>query len=172
MCQDELDGLYINLYNRTTLESWFTLNVALRLRLRQQRNVHQFLHLLILRKMSVHVRIFITTSCCIRLKHMAINAIPSIRYIEHSMKLSSMTVPELVRNPVKVPVLGLVPVPRLVSVPGPVMLLPGTKSPNPMVLRDMKQKYDPSKNSHDSHFENSMAPPDTYLGRKINKQQY
>lgn len=88
------------------------------------------------------------------------------------MKLSSMTVPELVRNPVNVPVLGLVPVPGLVSVPGPVMLLPGTKSPNPMVLSDMKQKYDPSKNSQDSHFENSMAPPDTYLGRKINKQQY
>lgn len=128
------------------------------------RYMDQFLHLLILRKMSVHVRIFITTSCCIRLKHIAIRAIPSIRYIEHSMKLSSMTVPALERLPGLVPVPELVPVPRLI--PEPVMLLPGTKSPNPMVLSDMKQKYDPSKNSQDSHLENSMAPPDIYLETK------
>lgn len=117
--------------------------------------------------MSVHVRIFITTSCCIRLKHMAIRAMPSIRYMEHSMKLSSITVPALPRLPGPVPVPVLVPVPMLV--PEPVMLLPGTKSPNPMVLSDMKQKYDPSKNSHDSHLENSMAPPDMYLKRKKTK---
>lgn len=101
--------------------------------------------------MSVHVLIFMTTSCCIRLKHMAIRAMPSIRYIEHSMKLSSM------------PCMGPDPV------PGPVMLLPGTKSPNPMVLSDMKQKYDPSKNSQSSHFENSTAPPDMYLETNENE---
>lgn len=104
---------------------------------------------MILLSMSVHVRIFITTSCCIRLKHMAIKAMPSIRYMEHSMKLSST------------PLMEFGPVPE------PVVLLPGTKSPNPMVLNDMKQKYDPSKNSQSSHLENNIAPPDMYLEKKI-----
>lgn len=80
---------------------------------------------------------------CIKLKHMAIKAMPNIRYIEQNMKLRSNTSPSYI-------------------------LSPGTMSPKPIVLKDMKQKQDPSRNCQSSHLENSKAPPQMYLRRNSN----
>jgi hypothetical protein len=63
----------------------------------------------------MHVLILWTTSSCIRLKHIAISAMPSIRYMEQKMKLISISWLLITRSP-------------------------GTMSPNPIVLRLMKQK--------------------------------